>query len=421
MQELLASYPDVVDSGHGWLGAVPSHWPCLPNRAVFREIVSQGHVDEKLLSVTIARGVIPQAELLSSTSKKDSSNLDKSKYKLVEPGDVVYNKMRAWQGAIGLSLHRGIVSPAYIVQRLRASGEPRFFHYLFRTPAFASEAERWSYGITSDQWSLRPEHFKMIYSCVPPIEEQAAIVRYLDHLEHKVVGFIRAKLRLIEVLREQRSAIVSRAVTIGYEADGKFKPSGAEWLGDIPEHWSVSPLKYLSPHVTVGIVVQPAALYEPVGIPCLRSLNISSGRVDPTDLVYISAESNEAHSKSKLFDGDVVVVRTGQAGVAVVVPPEFDGANAIDLLIVRAAPEIDSHYLALYLNSSVTRTQVRYMSVGAIQAHYNTATLANLLVAFPAIDEQRRTLRRVAKETGTIDAAIARAEREIELLSLIHI
>ncbi len=98
------------------------------------------------------------------------------------------------------------------------------------------------------------------------------------------------------------------------------------------------------------------------------------------------------------------------------VPPEFDGANVIDLLIVRKPPEIDSAYLSLYLNSSVTRTQVRFMSVGAIQAHYNTTTLANLLIAFPSPDEQHRILVRVRQEASILDAAIARAEREIQLI-----
>src|SRR5690606_11490735 len=134
----------------------------LPHRAVFSEVKDQGHIDEPLLSVTIAKGIIPQSKLLANSSKKDSSNLDKSKYKLVCPDDIAYNKMRAWQGAIGVSRHRGIVSPAYIVVRLRRAGDPNYFHYLLRTPLFAKEAERWSYGITPDMWSLRPEHFKLI-------------------------------------------------------------------------------------------------------------------------------------------------------------------------------------------------------------------------------------------------------------------
>src|SRR5690606_14783482 len=130
-------YPEYKESGVSWLGKIPAHWDCLPHRAVFSEVKDQGHIDEPLLSVTIAKGIIPQSKLLANSSKKDSSNLDKSKYKLVCPDDIVYNKMRAWQGAIGVSRYRGIVSPAYIVVRLRRAGNPNYFHYLLRTPLFA--------------------------------------------------------------------------------------------------------------------------------------------------------------------------------------------------------------------------------------------------------------------------------------------
>ena len=150
----LEPYPEMKDSGVAWLGEVPAHWEVLPNRALFDEVKERDFPNEKMLSVTIKRGVIRQTTLLEDTSKKDSSNLDRSNYKLVQPGDIAYNKMRAWQGALGVSDYRGIISPAYVVQRPRRNADARFLHYLLRTPRFTTEAERWSYGITSDMWSL---------------------------------------------------------------------------------------------------------------------------------------------------------------------------------------------------------------------------------------------------------------------------
>jgi hypothetical protein len=116
----LQTYPEYKDSGLPWLGSIPRHWDCLPHRAIFEEIKEQGHVNEPLLSVTIGRGILRQEELLAESSKKDSSNLDKSKYKFVEPGDIAYNKMRAWQGAVGVSRYRGAMSitlPDYEMQK----------------------------------------------------------------------------------------------------------------------------------------------------------------------------------------------------------------------------------------------------------------------------------------------------------------
>ena len=164
----LKPYLEYKESGQAWIGAIPQHWTLFPNRAIFAEVKDRDHPDEEMLSVTITQGIVRQKALLAASSKKDSSNQDKSAYKLVQPRDLAYNKMRAWQGAIGVSDLRGIISPAYVVMRLREANDPRYFHYLFRTQGFAKEAERWSYGITSDMWSLRPEHFKMIYSPFPP-------------------------------------------------------------------------------------------------------------------------------------------------------------------------------------------------------------------------------------------------------------
>jgi type I restriction enzyme S subunit len=235
----LNPYPAMKDSGVPWLGWVPEHWQVLPNRALFTEVKERDHPEADMLSVTITKGVIRQQALLEVATQKDRSNLDKSAYKLVRPGDIAYNKMRAWQGAIGVSEYEGIVSPAYVVQRPREGADPRYLHYLLRTPAFAKEAERWSYGITSDMWSLRPEHFKMIYSCVPPLLEQAAIVRFLDYADRRIRRYIRAKQRLIKLLEEQKQAIIHRAVTRGLDPNVRLKPSGVEWLGDVPEHWEM--------------------------------------------------------------------------------------------------------------------------------------------------------------------------------------
>src|SRR5262249_22675308 len=121
----------------------------------------------------------------------------------------------------------------------------RYFHHLYRTPNFAKEAERWSYGITSDMWSLRPEHFKMIYSPQPPPEEQAAIVRFLDDANGRIERAIRTKRKLIALLNEQKQAIIHRAVTRGLDPTVPFKPSGIPWLGEIPKHWEILRAKYL--------------------------------------------------------------------------------------------------------------------------------------------------------------------------------
>ena len=251
VDRVLRPYPRKKDTGVEWLGEVPEHWIVLPNRILFEEVKERNRPEEPMLSVTIKRGVIRQNDLLEDSSKKDGSNLDKSAYKLVQPGDIAYNKMRAWQGAVGASDYRGIVSPAYVVERPRKGVGSHYFHYLLRTPAFAKEAERWSYGITSDMWSLRPEHFKMIYACLPPPTEQTAIVRFLDHADRRIRRYIRAKQKLIALLEEQKQGIIHQAVTGKIDARTNqpypaYKDSGIEWLEKVPAHWELRRVKQVA-------------------------------------------------------------------------------------------------------------------------------------------------------------------------------
>ncbi|TVP79462.1 MAG: restriction endonuclease subunit S, partial [Puniceicoccaceae bacterium] len=130
----LKPYPEYKESGQEWLGQVPKHWDVLPNRAIFSEIKERDCPDEEMLSVTITRGIVRQKAFLADSSKKDSSNTNKAAYKLVQPGDIAYNKMRAWQGALGASSLRGIISPAYVVMRPVTGANPLYFHHLYRTP-----------------------------------------------------------------------------------------------------------------------------------------------------------------------------------------------------------------------------------------------------------------------------------------------
>src|SRR5438045_457100 len=124
----LKPYSGYKDSYVGWLGYVPDDWNVAPARSLFDEIIDRNHPDEEMLSVTIEAGVIRQTDFLKDSQSKDGSNLDRSNYKLVLPGDIAYNKMRAWQGAVGRSSVKGIVSPAYIVMRSREDVEPGFVH-----------------------------------------------------------------------------------------------------------------------------------------------------------------------------------------------------------------------------------------------------------------------------------------------------
>ncbi len=414
----LRPYPEYRDSGLPWLGNIPQHWDCLPHRAVFEEIKEQGHVNEPLLSVTIGRGIIRQKDLLADSSMKDSSNLDKSKYKLVEPGDIAYNKMRAWQGALGVSRYRGIVSPAYIVQRLRGALKPDYFHYLFRTSGFAKEAERWSYGITSDQWSLRSQHFKMIYSCVPPLEEQELIVGFLREFNRQVHRFVSNRQRLIEVLNEQKQAIINRAVTSGLNPNAPLKPTGIDWLGDIPEHWEACRLKHiLSRSLTYG--ANAAAEFSDRNFPrYIRITDIDkSGRLKNDSFRSLPPNVAEPYI---LQDGDILLARSGATvGKSFLYSSEKDGhaAHAGYLINTRVdQKKVLSEYLYVCLQSGRYWQWIASMTIQATIQNVSAEKYSNLWIPVPPVDEQLSIIESVKNETALPMALSSIAQREIDLI-----
>jgi type I restriction enzyme S subunit len=166
-------------------------------------------------------------------------------------------------------------------------------------------------------------------------------------------------------------------------------------------------LKFVVPHVTVGIVVRPSQYYQDDGVPALRGLNVRPGRLLLDDVVYISEAANSLHRKSRLRAGDVVVVRTGKAGAACVVPPELDGANCVDLLVIRQSSNLDSKYLEYVINSDFVVEQISLRSVGSLQAHFNTEALRNLTIPMPPIEEQHAIATLLDRETKLLDAALA--------------
>ncbi|MDQ3773325.1 MAG: restriction endonuclease subunit S [Pseudomonadota bacterium] len=413
----LKPYPTYKDSGVPWLGEVPGHWEVLPHRALFNEVKDCDHPDEQMLSVTITRGVIKQGALLAGSSKKDSSKLDKSAYKLVCPGDITYNKMRAWQGAVGVSDFRGIVSPAYIVVRLHGEHNPRYFHHIFRTPSFAKEAERWSYGITSDMWSLRPEHFKMIYGCLPPLPEQSAIVRFLDQADRRIRRYIHAKQKLIKLLEEQKEAIIHRAVTRGFDPNVRLKPSGVEWLGDVPEHWEVVRFKR-----RIGFQEGPgimAADFRDEGVPLLR---ISCVRWEFASLEgcnFLDPEMvRRRWSHFAVRAGDYLLSASASTGSVCLATDVV--VNAIPytgiLRLWTMTKEAFMPFVRLYMGCRPFQQQIDAAKSGVGIEHFGPTHLKRMFITLPPPKEQQGIVAAVADKIAPFAAAIQRAHREISLL-----
>ena len=235
----LRPYSKIRDTGLSWLGELPDHWAAPRLKVLFREVDERsGTGTEPLLSLRMREGLVDSRE----AGGKPIPAASLTQYKVTHPGELVMNRMRAATGLFGLPPKVGLVSPDYAVFRPRTPVNLRYFLSLFRSPDMMSIFRLESHGLgtgASGFLRLYTEQFGKIQAPLPPLAEQAAIVRFLEHADRRIRRYIRAKQNLIKLLEEQKQAIIQRAVTRGLDPAVRLKPSGVEWLGQIPDHWQV--------------------------------------------------------------------------------------------------------------------------------------------------------------------------------------
>lgn len=213
---------EYVDSGLESLGRIPRRWHKSSIRAIARLRNQRGQPDLPLLSVYRDYGVILKS---SRDDNPNPAGQDLSAYKVVQPGNLVLNKMKTWQGSLGVSTHLGIVSPAYIVCALREDVNQRFIHYLLRSDPYVYEYNRISYGVRLGQWDMRYDEFKRIPLYLPPEPEQEQVVTFLDGRLNELSQLIRKYRQLVGVtarsitekrkslLHEYRRSLIAEVVT----------------------------------------------------------------------------------------------------------------------------------------------------------------------------------------------------------------
>jgi len=414
----LKPYAEYMESGLPWLGHIPSSWALRRAKFLFREVDDRSVTGkEELLSVSHKTGVTPRSQK-SVTMFLAKSNVG---HKVCRPDDLVINTLWAWMAALGVTRHSGLVSPAYGVYRPLQADRflPRFADFLLRTPVYAKEYQRCSTGVNSSRLRLYPASFLGIPVVVPCADEQAAIVRFLDWANGRLERAIRAKRKVIALLGEQKQAIIHRAVTRGLDPSVPLKPSGIPWLGDIPQHWDVMPVKRTCSLVRDGTHLPPPR--TATGFPLLSVRNMVGGRlVRRNDDSFISAEDfQQLNASFTVRSTDVVMAIVG-ATLGKVAVVEDIGPFQIQrsVAVLRPRPELMSHdFLATFLRSPRLQQHLWQSVAFSAQPGIYLGFITNIPVPVPpTIAEQMSIRDGLNREVSPINTAISRLEREIELL-----
>lgn len=411
----LRSYPERRDSGLDWIGEVPAHWEVSRNGRLFSQRVETGRPDLPVLEVSLKTGVRVRGEV-DGARKQAMSN--RSQYKVAGQGDIAYNMMRMWQGAVGVAPVDGLVSPAYVVARPRPQTVSRYYAYLFRTNAYMEEVNRRSRGIVKDRNRLYWQDFKQIPSLLPPPGEQARIADYLDAHGREAGRLIRTKQRLIALLNEQKKAIIQRAVMRGLDPDVRLKDSGVGWLGKVPEHWMVRRIKFVATvnpskseldnlPADSGATFLPMEAVEEWGeLDLSRTIPVSEGKSGYT---YMG-------------DGDVIVAKITpcfENGKGALCSGLLNGRafGSTEFHVLRPGSSVHGRYL-YYLTRSpgVRALGAEHMRGSAGQKRVPTEFIADLRIPVPPLVEQGKIARHVESELLEIDELGNRIQREIDFI-----
>ena len=272
-------------------------------------------------------------------------------------------------------------------------------------------------GVT--RYGLSQNGIQSVNLPFPPLEEQAAIVRFLDHADEQIRRYIASKERLIALLEEERQALVHQAVTRGLDPNVRLKPSGVEWVGEVPEHWETLRVRHFS---KVGNGCTPQrdnAAYWTEGVhPWLNSSSVNQGTITKADQFVTDLALSECHLP-RLRPGSVLVGITGQGktrGMSAVLCMDAT-INQHMAFITLKTGRVSSHYLHMYLTAAYSELRAISNSSGSTKDALTCEDIKHFMVVLPPRDEQERLLSEVRRELASVDNAVDLARRQIDLMN----
>ena len=420
MIEGLRPYPEVQDSGVPWLREVPAHWDVRRLKQTFSRIVGgstpsstePAFWDGELVWITPA-DISRNARVKDSQRRITHDGLRSCSSELVPQGSLIVTSrapvgnvaiaetdLCTNQGCKALVVNPTVVDSAFGLHVLTTLKE--VFQSLAVGTTFAE---------------ISTSRIGTVSFPLPPLSEQAAIVRFLNHVDRRIQRYIRAKQKLIKLLEEQKQAIIHQAVTRGLDPNVRLKPSGVDWLGDVPEHWSTLRLKtLLRDRITDGPHVTPQ--FVDAGVPFLSVDGIQNGDLTFDGCRYVSeSDHREFRKKALPKRGDILLGKAASTGKIAQVKVDFEFSIWSPLALIRLdAAKCIPTFVELYLKSPTAQTQIEVLCTMNTQRNISMQDIPEIVVPVPPLAEQRLIVAAIASDTEGLIGAAERAEREIHLL-----
>ncbi len=389
---IVKRYTEMKDSGVEWIGSIPVHWQLSKMKEVLRNASIKGHPEARVLSLYRNYGVIPK------DSRDDNHNVtseDTASYKYVEIGDLVINKMKAWQGSLGLSQYAGIVSPAYYVCKVNSNGiVPKYLHHLIRSETYAQEFERLSTGMRIGQWDLGIDDFLRVPLLLPPLSEQEAIAAYLDEKCGAIDEIIAEAKATIEEYKAWKESAIFEAVTKGLDPNAEMKDSRIDIIGEMPKKWKLIRQRFLCRTITGDHDTQDA---NPDG-----------------EFPFYVRSPNVECSNTYTFEGEGVLMAGDGVGAGKV----FHYATGKYAIHQRVYCFYDFQKIIplfyFYFMSNLFATEIEKGSAKSTVPSVRLPMLKDFSICVPSVSEQQAIVAYLDKQCAAIDAIITEKQALIE-------
>ncbi len=403
----MKKYDSYKDSGIEWIGEIPSHWAVT--RIKYKFQIGRGRVisNEDLVEY----GVYPVYS---------SQTLNNGCLGFIDTYDFD-DKLITWTtdgaNAGTVFLREGKFNCTNVCGTLKAKSNEIILEYDYYFLQYATQFYK---RPDTNGAKIMNNEMAVILTLRLSHEEQTAIANYLDHKTSQFDDLIAKKELLIQLLEEERTAIINKAVTKGLDPAVPLKDSGVEWVGEVPVHWEVTKVKTVTKKIGSGVTPKGGAeIYELSGIPLLRSQNIYFDGFRLENVAYITSEIHDSMKNSQVQSGDVLLnITGGSIGRCYYVSGEFREANVNQhVCIVRPNERIITEFLYYVLSSSIGQKQIDLCQTGGNREALNFEQLKNFFICLPEVDEQKKVVQQLKFKLNSINLAIEKFRNEIELIN----
>ena len=410
---VMPKYESYKESGADWLGLIPSNWELTRLATRFEERRTKvSDKDFPPLSVT-KNGILPQLENAAKSNDGDNR-------KLVKSGDFVINSRSDRKGSSGVSDRDGSVSLINIVLEPK-NIYPQYCNYLLKSYNFIEEFYRMGHGIVADLWTTRYDEMKAVTMGIPTMPEQTTIAKFLDKKTTQIDQAIAIKEKQIALLKERKQILIQNAVTRGLDPNVPMKDSGVDWIGEMPNHWEITRLKFYSKiqsGVTLGKTYATDWLVE---IPYIRVANVQFGYFKLDDVATLHLPKTEI-PRYFLKHKDILVTEGGdidKLGRGTVWKSEINPCiHQNHVFAIRINENKFLHdYVASYLASNSARKHFISTATKTTNlASTNRTHLGNVYLPMPSLEEQGHINSYIEQQSLSIESTVSNLETQIEKL-----